>query len=175
MTAAFPGSPLFLLLEGSQLLKGAASLLNCLQMHPMNLASNGFHPANRLNLTTGQTLSSIILSLLVTIIVLNVSQSHLLIAYMLFLNVTCFIITTCVMCVPIYCNINNMKVLNSVQGTHTAQIYNRLECCSSSKRSYPILMNELLHNAGSAVADLLSFNWLFYTKLGFWVRPECRS
>lgn len=116
VTAAFPGSPLFLLLEDS--LRPAASLPNCLQMHPMNLAYNGFYPANRLNVTTGQTLSSIIPSLLVTVIVLNGSQSHLLYCiYALFffvLNVTRFIIRTCVMRVPIYSSINIMKVLNSV-------------------------------------------------------------
>lgn len=83
MTAAFLRSPLFLPLEDSQLLIGAASFLNCLQMHPMNLADKCTQPANRLNLSTGQARSCVILTLLLTVIVLNVSYSHLLIAYML--------------------------------------------------------------------------------------------
>lgn len=115
MTAAFPRSSLFLLLEDTQLLKGAASLLNRLQTHPMNLAYNVFYPANRLDLTTGQTWSSIILSLPVTVIVLNVSHSHLLITYTLFF--LCHVLfhdDVCLMCVPIYCNISIIKVLNSV-------------------------------------------------------------
>lgn len=42
-------------------MKGAASVLNCLQMHPMNLACNGFYPSNGFSLAIGhiiRTLSS---------------------------------------------------------------------------------------------------------------------